>query len=490
MKRTISVIGAGFSGLATAALLAKEGHNVRILEKNETIGGRARQFSENGFTFDMGPSWYWMPDVFERYYNIFGYKTEDLYELKRLTPSYRVIFGQEDIVDIPSDLDHLYKTFEELEPGSSAKLKQFLKEAEYKYDVGVKELVFKPGHSFTEYLDSRVIGGLFKLHMLKDFSSYVKKYFKSPKIRQILEFPVLFLGAMPDNIPALYSMMNYADIVLGTWYPMGGMHKIVQAMEKIAKEQGVEIHTSTPVDKIVTENKTAKQIISGNQTFEQDFIVSSADYHHTEESLLEPSDRNYNEKYWSKRTFAPSCLLYYIGVDKKINNLKHHNLFFDTDFQNHAEAIYKDPSWPSSPLFYVCTPSKTDNSVAPDGKENMFILIPVAPGLEDNQEIKDKYFELTVKRIEERTGVNFKDDIVYRRDYGVSNFIKDYNAYGGNAYGLANTLRQTGFLKPKIANKKVKNLFYTGQLTVPGPGVPPALISGQIIAKELKAKMK
>jgi len=483
MKK-VTIIGAGISSLSSAAFLAKAGYDVTILEKNDTIGGRARQFSEKGFVFDMGPSWYWMPDVFEQFYNKFGYTTSDFYELKRLDPSYRIFWKDESQSDIPASEDELFKWFEELEPGSSKKLKHFLSEAKYKYEVGMQDLVYKPSLKLTEFADMRILKGLFKLHLLSSFSKYIRSYFKNEKILSLLEFPVLFLGAMPEETPALYSLMNYADISLGTWYPMGGMHKFVEAFEKIAVENGVQILTNQQVSGIKYQSSQLTHVITNGVDFETDILVSGADYQHTDSSIMN-GKANYSSAYWNKRTMAPSCLLYYVGVNKRVDNLLHHNLFFDEAFGLHAKEIYKDPKWPTAPLFYVSAPSKTDPSVAPEGCENIFLLIPIAPDLKDDEAIREQYFQLLMDRLEKRTGQKIREHIVYKRSYCISDFKNDYHAFKGNAYGLANTLRQTAILKPSLKNKNLDNVYYTGQLTVPGPGVPPAIISGEVVAREV-----
>ncbi len=485
MSKKVAVIGTGFSSLSAACFLAKAGYDVHCYEKNSSPGGRARKFEAEGFVFDMGPSWYWMPDVFENFFSQFGKKVSDYYDLERLDPSYRVVFGVDDQMDVPADLDALKSIFESLEPGSGDRLDQFLEESGYKYKVGMQDLVMKPGRSLTEFLDLRVFAGLFRLHMLKSISSYIKKYFKHPKIIQLLEFPVLFLGAKPENTPALYSLMNYADISLGTWYPKGGMFKIVEGMVALGESLGVTFHYNSEVEQILVADKLVTGLRIGGHEVLSDYVVAGSDYHHTEQHLLEAPYQNYDQKYWDSRVMAPSCLIYYLGINKKVAGLLHHNLFFDAPFSAHATQIYEKPQWPDNPLFYVSCPSKTDPSVAPEGKENIFILIPIAPGLEDDEGQRVRYFKMVTDRIQKHTGVDITNDIIFKRDYAMRDFISDYHAFKGNAYGLANTLKQTAILKPSIKNKKLKNLYFTGQLTVPGPGVPPSLISGQVVAGEL-----
>lgn len=480
----IAVIGTGFAGLSCAAYLAKEGHEVIVFEKNTTPGGRCRQYKEQGFTFDMGPSWYWMPEVFESFFNDFGHTTSDFYELERLSPSYSIHFGDEQAIPISDNLNELKQLFESLELGAAEKLDKFLADAAIKYASGMNRFVHKPSLSVFEFAKWEILKGFMKLDLLKAFSKHVRSYFKHPRIIQILEFPVLFLGATPQNIPALYSLMNYADLVGGTWYPQKGMFEIIRAMVSICEKQGVTIKYSAEVDKItVGDNpKKATGISVNGELLLFDYIVGGADYHHVDQKLLEKPYRNYSENYWESREMAPSCLIYYIGVGKKLNNIIHHNLFFDTDFNQHAEEIYETKKWPENPLFYVCAPSTTDKTVAPAGHENLFLLIPIAPGIKDSETERKRLFDQTMERFEKLTDQKVAEHIVYKRSYALTNFIDDYNAFKGNAYGLANTLKQTAFLKPKIRNKNLKNVFYTGQLTTPGPGVPPSLISGKVVA--------
>lgn len=485
MAKRVVVIGAGFAGLAAACCLAKAGHEVTVLEKNSVPGGRARQYTTDGFVFDMGPSWYWMPDVFENFFNHFGKKAADYYQLKRLDPSYSVFFGQDDVMQVPADMDALFALFERYEPGSSSNLKKFLDEAQYKYEVGMADFVHKPSHSILEFADLRILKSMFRLQMFTSMSKHVRKLFKNRQLIELLEFPVLFLGATPAKTPAMYSLMNYADMALGTWYPMGGMYKIVEAMVSLAEELGVVLQLNQEVKQITTSNGVATKVITQNAEYEVDAVVGGADYHHLDQQVLAPDQRNYDATYWETRVMAPSSLLFYVGVKKRLKNLQHHNLFFDEDFTQHAIDIYEQPRWPEKPLFYVCAPSITDPSVAPEGYENLFILIPLAPDLEDTEALRERYYQVVMERLERLTGQEVRSEVVYKRSYAHRDFVQDYHAFKGNAYGLANTLFQTAFLKPKLRSKKIANLFFTGQLTTPGPGVPPSLISGQVVAREV-----
>ncbi len=479
MKKTIHVIGSGFSSLAASCYLAKAGFEVTIFEKNATIGGRARQLIKDGFTFDIGPTWYWMPDVFERFFNDFNKKPSDYYALEKLNPAYSVYFGKNDFITIEDTLDKIKTAFEKEEAGSAKKLTAFINEAKSNYDIAIKDLVYNPGLSPLELVTPKTI-----LKLNQFFSNIkrdVRKAFKNNRLAQILEFPVLFLGAKPSDTPSFYSFMNYADFGLGTFHPKNGMYQVILALEALALELGVTIKTNAPIDTIIVENGSAKGVVSNGKKYASNVVVSGADYHHTE-TLLEKTNRQYSESYWSKKTFAPSSLLFYVGFDKKLDNVNHHTLFFDVDFEVHAEAIYDHPKWPENPLFYASFPSKTDASAAPEGKEAGIFLIPLAPGLEDTQELRETYFNKIMARFENLTSQNVKKHILFKESFCINDFINDYNSYKGNAYGMANTLTQTAFLRPKLKSKKIKNLYFTGQLTVPGPGVPPALISGKLVA--------
>jgi phytoene desaturase len=481
----VAVIGSGFSGLSAAAYLSASGHNVEVFEKNETPGGRARQLkTESGYLFDMGPSWYWMPNIFEEFFNDFGYTVSDFYELKLLDPSFNMVFYDE-VISVPAKYSRLRMQFEDIEKGSATRLDKFMEEARFKYETGMRNLSEMPGISVTEFAHKDLLKGLMRLQIFSSFSKHVRKYFSNPKLIALMEFPVLFLGAMPQETPALYSLMNYACLKLGTWYPTGGFGKVIESIMKVCEKGGTDFHFNSPVEKIIVEDNKARAIIVNGQIIDFDAIVASADYHHVEEKLLPPAYRNYTENYWNKKTFAPSCLIYYLGLDKKIKTLAHHTLFFEEDLLQHSKQIYKTPEWPDNPLFYVCCPSKTDDSVAPENHENLFLLMPIAPGLEDNNSTREKYFEIMIKRLEKQVGEEIVSHIDFKKSYCVSDFVSDYNSYKGNAYGLANTLMQTAILKPKIRNKEIENLFYAGQLTVPGPGVPPSLISGKIAAKQI-----
>ncbi|MGB3608228.1 phytoene desaturase family protein [Psychroserpens sp.] len=482
MSKTVAIVGSGFASLSASCYLAQAGYNVNIFEKNDTVGGRARQIKKQGFTFDIGPSWYWMPDIFDKFFNDFGKKTSDFYQLDKLSPAYKIFFKDE-VITIGDTMDKICAEFDRIEPGSSTALNTFINKAAKNYDIAINKVVLKPGLSPFELVTPET--ALRVDQFFKTISGDVRKKFNNPKLISTLEFPVLFLGAKPSNTPSFYSFMNYADFGLGTWHPKGGMYEVIKAMSALAKSLGVTINLNSAVDQIHVNNKVASGITVNSEQKHFDIVLSGADYHHSE-TLLPESYRQYSESYWAKKTFAPSSLLFYVGFDKKLNNVEHHNLFFDTNFETHAEEIYDNPQWPSDPLFYANFPSITDHSMAPEDCETGFFLIPIAPGIEDTEALRHQYFDVILSRFEKLTAQNIKKNIIFKESFCVKDFIKEYNSYKGNAYGMANTLSQTAFLRPNLKSKKVKNLYFTGQLTVPGPGVPPSLISGKLVSQLIK----
>ncbi|MCP9201198.1 phytoene desaturase family protein [Gramella sp. GC03-9] len=479
MTKRISIIGSGFSSLAASCYLSKAGYDVEVFEKNSTVGGRARQLKKEGFTFDIGPTWYWMPDVFEKFFADFNRKTSDYYQLDKLDPAYQVYFGKDDSILIPGSLNEIYNNFEKEEAGSSKKLEAFISKAKDNYDIAIKDLVYRPGISPLELITPATTTRLSRF--FSNISADVRKDFRSNKLRQILEFPVLFLGAKPSDTPAFYSFMNYADFGLGTWHPKGGMYKVIEGIKDLAESLGVVFHLNSNVEKIITERDKAIGIQVNGKPHYSDMVLTGADYHHSEQ-LLDKDKRQYSESYWSKKTFAPSSLLFYVGFDKKLDKVSHHTLFFDSNFEKHAKNIYDEPGWPEDPLFYASFPSVTDETCAPSGKEAGIFLIPLAPDLEDTPEIRERYFNIILDRFERITGQEIKSNVIFKESFCVKDFKEAYNSYKGNAYGMANTLFQTAFLRPKLRSKKVNQLYFTGQLTVPGPGVPPSLISGKLVA--------
>ncbi|TMU50619.1 phytoene desaturase family protein [Flagellimonas algicola] len=482
----VIVIGSGFSSLSAACYLAKAGLEVEILEKNDTVGGRARQLIKEGFTFDIGPSWYWMPDIFENFFADFGKKPSDYYHLEKLSPAYKIFF-KDDSVTIGDCMDQICLEFDRIESGSGNHLRSFIKKAQENYNIAINKVVLKPGISPFELVTKDTVLRLDQF--FKSISQEVRKRFENPKLISTLEFPVLFLGAKPSKTPSFYSFMNFADFGLGTWHPKGGMYEIIKAMVQLAQELGVKIRTNHPVDKILVLDGKICGVRSNGVNLTSDYVISGADYHHSE-TLLDKKYRQYSETYWDTRTYAPSALLFYVGFNKKLKNVHHHNLFFDTDFERHTQEIYDEPQWPSDPLFYANFPSITDGTMAPKGNETGFFLVPIAPNLEDTAELRAQYFDIVIDRFESLTDQEVRNSIIFKESFCVKDFIEQYNSYKGNAYGMANTLKQTAFLRPNLKSSKVKNLFFTGQLTVPGPGVPPSLISGKLVANLLTKNLK
>ncbi len=478
MNKVVSVIGSGFSSLSAACYLAKAGYKVTVYEKNKNLGGRASQYFNDGFTFDIGPTWYWMPDVFEKFFADFNKSTSNFYQLEKLAPAYQVYFEKGESIIIPDTFNKICEVFEEEEKGSSRHLKKFMQSASENYDIAINNMVYKPGISPLELISLETIKRVNQF--FSTIRRQVRKHIKSKKLIAILEFPVLFLGAKPSSTPQFYNFMNYADFVLGTWHPKGGMYKVVEGIETLARELGVNFVTNANVEKIKTYKNVIASIVVNGREVKTDIVLSGADYHHTETLLLE-NERQYSKEYWNKKTFAPSSLLFFVGFNKKLKNIQHHTLFFDADFDTHATSIYDQPEWPKKPLFYANFPSVTDSSFSPKGKEAGTFLIPIAPNIKDTPEIREHYFQIIINRLEKITNQKIADSVLFKKSYCVNDFVEDYNSYKGNAYGLANILTQTAFLRPKIKSAKVQNLYFTGQLTVPGPGVPPSLISGKIV---------
>jgi phytoene desaturase len=482
MAKKIAIIGAGFGGLASAALLAKEGFEVSVFEKNPKPGGRATLYSAKGFNFDMGPSWYMMPEVFDRFFSEFGKTTSDYYTLVRLDPEYRVFFGDSTQLDIPVDEKSVYKIFEKLEKGSSHKLKEYLAEAKIKYDVSMESILYRNTKYPWDLLTPQIMKHGKSMHLFSPMEKYIKKYFKNPKIQQILEYNLVFLGCSPQNAPSLFSLISYASFKLGIWYPMGGIYEIVKAFEKLGKEFGVKYYYNSPVTKLGVENDTVKTITVRGKKKDFDIVISNADYAFTESILSNQKFRTYTKEYWEKKTFAPSAFLLFLGVKGKLPKLLHHTLYFGNDWKGHFDEVFHKPVWPKDPSIYISKPSATDPSVAPKGYENIMILVPISTNLEDSTKKNEEYGEYILTYIEEKLDVKLKKNIVYKKIFSISDYEKDYNSYKGNALGgLAHTFFQSSIWRPQNRNSKLKNLYYAGAGTNPGIGVPPAIISGHLV---------
>lgn len=486
MNKKIVIIGAGLSGLASAALLAKKGFNVIVLEKNDQPGGRAVKLEDKGFTYDIGPSWYMMPEVFDQYFGLFGKKTEDFYKLIKLDPSYRIFFSPEEYVDLLPDLEKNRETFEKYQKGGYEKFLQLLKRAEKLYKLALSKLVYRDYPSLLSILNGDVIKHGLKMGLLSSVHIRIAEYITSPKLQRILEFTTVFLGASPYEAPSMYNLITHADFNLGIWYPDGGIWKVSDALVKLAKEHGAEIHLNEEVNEIIVNNGKATQVKTSKGQYEADIVLSSADYHHVETQLLPESARSYSQKYWESRKMSPSAFNIFMGVNKRISKIQHHNLYLSDLWEQHFKEVRENPKWPEDPSYYVCATTKTDPSVAPEGCENLFFLVPVAPGLEDNEEIRQSMYEKVITHFESLIGESVRDSIISKNLFSVNDFRNNYNSYKGGAFGLAHTLLQTAMFRPRTKSKKVKNLYFTGQYTHPGVGMPIALIAAEIISNRIE----
>ena len=482
-SKSVNIIGAGLSGLAASCLLAQAGFDVKVFEKNSKPGGRANFFEEDGFKFDMGPSWYWLPDVFENFFKQFNKTVSDYYDLRKLDTSYRVYWQKEDFTDIPAGMDKFLELAEDIEPGSGLRLKDFFAEAEKKYDIAVNDICREPGLSPFEFLKLKYLKAFLTCDSLSSVRSHIGKFVKDERLRQILEFPMLFLGTAANHTIALYSFMNHADTALSTWFPMGGIHEIPRGIQSLAESLGVKFYFNTEITAYDSSQGLIKT--EDEQDFVSDILLVNADYGYFEQNILAKQDRVYDQNYWKSRTLCPSVLVFYLGVNKKLESLQHHNIFFDYPYDINAHEIYNEPQWPSKPFIYISAASKTDPSLAPENSENLFISIPIAAGLEDTEEIRNKHRTKILNRIEDIIGEEFIDNIVFERSYCIKDFQADYHSYQGNAFGLANTLMQTHFLRPRVKSRKIENIYYCGHMTVPGPGMPTAILSGEIAAKQI-----
>ncbi len=480
------MIGSGFGGLASAALLAKEGHNVTVLEKNEQPGGRASTLHKDGFRFEMGPSWYMMPDVFEKYFAEFGKKVSDFYALTRLSPKYKVFFEDKSSVVLSDDLQKTIELFESWEKGAGEKFKQYLAISQKKYEIAMEHVMYRNIDSFFDFARPPLMINGLQLGIVESMHHHIAHFFKHPKIQQILEYNLVFLGCSPKKAPALFSLMTHVDFNLGVWYPEGGITAVVQALEKLGKEQGVKYVYNEPVIQLETSAEKIRTVVTSKQKYKSDIVISNADYVFTEQ-LLPPDLRMYSDAHWKKKVWAPSAFLLYLGVKGKLPDIAHHTLYFGNDWAKHFADIFDHHRWPVDPSIYINKPSETDPTVAPKGHETLMVLVPIAPGLEENHTWKKMYAEYVISFIEEKIGISLKKNIVTQEIFSVSDFESRYNSYQGNALGgLAHTLFQSSLWRPNNFSDKVKNLFYAGANTVPGIGVPPAIISAHLVRDRIR----
>lgn len=486
--KSVIIIGSGIGGLATAGLLAKQGYQVKVFEKNEQLGGRASVFEAEGFRFDMGPSWYLMPDVFEHFFSLMGERVEDHLSLTRLDPSYRIFSqNQPNPTDLYSDVARDYHTFETFEPGSSKQLKTYLAQAEEAYTIAKAHFMYKNYDSWRDFFTKEAFIHGRRLSVFSSMHRYIKKFFRSDALQKIMEYQLVFLGSSPYDTPALYSIMNYIDFKLGVYYPQGGMYEIVKSLARMAEKYKARLQVQAPVRRIlIKDGKACGVQLENGQEYYADIVISNADIHHTDTQLLPPEYREYTDAYWQSRTLAPSALILYLGVRGKIPSLTHHNLIFSQDWKKNFDEVFTHPQWPSDPSLYVCAPSVTDTTVAPEGCENLFVLVPIPAGIAYSEQELDAQEARILRLIAERMHIpDLESRLIYKRRFCVKDFAERYNSFQGTALGLAHTLKQTAIFRPNNVHSKVKNLYYVGGNTNPGIGMPICLISAELVVKRL-----
>ena len=480
---TVTVIGGGFGGLSAAAYLGRAGLDVRLLERHDRVGGHAGVLERDGFRFDTGPSWYLMPDVFERFFGHFDREPTDYYELERLDPQYRVCWKDGDSVTIPPDRDRVEEIFESYEDGAGDALAAYLEEAERNYELAMDRVVYEGRERLRDYVDTDLLPMAPRYRLFGNMDDYVGRYVEHPKLRQLLEYTLVFLGGSPYNTPALYSIMSHVDLNLNVFYPEGGIAGVVDALADLAREQGVTIETGVEVQH-VGGSAGNFEVETDDGVRESDLVVSNANPAHTERELLDPADRSHDPGYWDDQTYAPSAFMLYLGVEGDVDPLEHHTLVLPTDWSDHFEAIFEEPRWPDDPAYYLSVTSKTDDAVAPDGHHAVVVLVPIAPGLDDGPEVRERYREKVLSDLAAEAGVDLRDRIVSETTACVSEFAERYGDPDGTALGLAHTLFQTGPLRPGHRGP-VDGLYYSGAYTTPGIGMPMCLISGEHTASAI-----
>lgn len=477
---SVAVVGGGFGGLAAACYLAQAGADVELVEKNERLGGRASLLETDGFRFDMGPSWYLMPDVFERFFNQFDRDVTEYYTLDQLDPHYRIFFKDGDQVDITPDREQVIETFESYEQGAGDALREYLETSEQHYSVAMENFVYEDRPRLRDWIDRDVMSAApIGFQLLGTMDDYVAGYFDHPKLQQIMQYTLVFLGGAPKNTPALYNMMSHVDFNMGVWYPEGGIAGVVDAISDLASELGVTTTLDTEISEITRQRDGFRLEAVDGERFHPDIVVSDADYAHTEQDLLSSPERQYDAEYWDERTYAPSAFLMYLGVEGDVESLSHHTLVLPTDWDYHFDQIFDDPAWPDDPAYYLCVPSKTDDTVAPDGHSALFVLVPIAAGLQDTTDIREEYRDFVLRDIAANTGVDLHDRIVCEEIFSIEDFASAYNSWNGTALGLAHTLRQTALFRPPHRSDAVDGLYFAGGYTTPGIGMPMCLISGE-----------
>lgn len=488
MKSAI-IIGAGIGGLATANLLAKAGYQVTVYEKNAQPGGRAGTMKLDGFTFDTGPSWYLMPEVFQHYFELFGKSVRQELDLVRLTPAYKVFFEDAEPITITSDSEQDSATFEAIEPGAGKKLINYVANGNSIYQLSLKHFLYTNFTSYRDLVRWDILRHSIRMARLAftPIHSYVRRYVRDARLQQILEYPMVFLGSSPFSAPAIYSLMSALDFREGVYYPRGGVYTIIERLVALGTELGVTYHYSTPVKRITTDGMHATGVILENGSqLTADVVISNADLHFTETQLLSANEQTYPPSYWQAQEPGPSALLMYLGVKDSVPELEHHNLFFVADWEQNFRSIFDEKTIPASASLYICKPSATDSTVAPKGSENLFVLVPLPAGIEvDDSEannIADSYLDIIEKQLQIP---DFKKRITVKKVFSPSDFGSTYNAWQNSALGPSHILRQSALFRTQNQSKKIKNLYYVGGFTVPGIGLPMCLIGAELVYKRL-----
>ncbi|CAI48193.1 phytoene dehydrogenase (phytoene desaturase) [Natronomonas pharaonis DSM 2160] len=484
--QSATVVGGGFGGLAAACHLAADGAEVRLLEQHDRLGGVAGRIETDGFRIDTGPSWYLMPGAFERFFGHFDREPSAFYDLERLDPHYRVFWKDGDRVDVPDDPEAVAELFERYEPGAGNAFRAYLDSAEHAYEVGVDEFVYEDRSRVRDCLDPRLLRAVRGLTLLSSMDEYVADYFENPKLRQLVQYTLVFLGGAPHNTPAIYTLMSHVDFNLGVYHPTGGIASVVDGVAELARDLGVDIETGTPVSGLDPADN-AITVSTDAGTHRADTVVANAAPAHVDRDLLPDGVAEYGDDYWSDRTYAPSAFMLYLGVEGDVEPLYHHTLVLPTDWDDHFRQIFETPAWPDDPAYYINVPSSTDPTMAPDGHEAVVVLVPIAPGLDDGPAVRETFREQVLNDIATHTGVDLRDRIVLERTACVSEFGQRFGAPQGTALGLAHTLSQTGPLRPSIRSSVSDSLFYAGSYTSPGIGVPMCLTSGEHAAAAVRA---
>lgn len=487
----IAIIWSGFWWLSAAIHCAHWWHEVDVYEKNEQVGGRASVLKKNWFRRDMWPSWYLMPDLFEEFFQWFWLERKDFINLTPIDPSYRIYFKDSGKhIDVYKNVERNREAFEEIEPGSTDKLIDYLKISKHQYEVAMKEFVIKNYDSIRDFFTRRMMTEWRKMNVLSNLHNHVKKYFKTDEMQKIMEYPLVFLWTAPSSAPALYNIMTHVDFNGWVWYPDGWIYAIIDALSKIAISKWVNFYLNSPVKEIVVDAWIASWIIVNWELKKYDAIISNADYHFTETKLLDTKRQTFGQSYRDKKIMAPSGFILYLWVKGEVTWLDHHTLIFCKDWAKNFDDIFKDKVAPADPSLYVCCPSKSDKSVAPEGYENLFVLVPFPPGIELRDKEQKAYRDKVLSIIEDEIGDKFTDRIVEEEFFCVKEFKERYNAFQWSALGLAHTLKQTAIFRPNTISKKVKNLFYAWGYTNPWIWMPMCLISWKLAYERVEKLFK